>query len=477
MDLSALTTFGLGDAESEQRLAAYFLETPSYEGIEAGRRLVVCGRKGSGKTAIYRTLLERAAAWSNVHAVGIPFDGYASPLVTSDDRDRVSVGSVTEQWRFVLLLELAKLVLRTGIAVGSRRRKRQLRRFIENNWGDLDGELHATFAPAKYSFVLEPTAFGFSLGSLRRERIPREQLGAILPRVNLWLKATLGSMLPEEDAQIFLLLDDLDAGWDAEDATARARIVGLLVAARDVRIWAAPLRCAVLPVLFLRSDVLAEVQFEGKNKVITDLVEHIRWQGEDHAEADLRCLLVQRIQALIGSRYEVGWDDVFEAYDETQPNVYDAMVALTQLRPRDMIELANFALKQAQATRAPRIGRNHVEASLPEYSAYLLREIADVAHQGAASWPTCEMTLRRMGLRQFTRPQLEAAHGNSATVEQTLRTLYIHGTIGYWQREQLVFGFQEELPFDPSASTYEIHPGLCCALGVTEPSGGDTHPD
>lgn len=54
-DLSEID-LGVDEAEQDQRLEEYFLRTSYYTNAKHGKKTLVIGRKGSGKSAIFMTL-------------------------------------------------------------------------------------------------------------------------------------------------------------------------------------------------------------------------------------------------------------------------------------------------------------------------------------------------------------------------------------------------------------------------------------
>lgn len=44
---------GKDEAEQDERLKEYFLKTTSYENALTGKKTIIVGRKGSGKSAIF----------------------------------------------------------------------------------------------------------------------------------------------------------------------------------------------------------------------------------------------------------------------------------------------------------------------------------------------------------------------------------------------------------------------------------------
>ena len=58
MSQNDLTSLNLGkdEAEVDEHLSDYFLQTPSFQKILKGEKMYVIGRKGTGKSAIYKYL-------------------------------------------------------------------------------------------------------------------------------------------------------------------------------------------------------------------------------------------------------------------------------------------------------------------------------------------------------------------------------------------------------------------------------------
>ena len=479
MVLRSFQSFGRVDAESDLGLADFFLETPAYRDIEERRRLVVTGRKGTGKTAIYATLLHRAQhRWDNVFATGLDLTDYPWDL---QDRAATTSESPTAErhavlWEFLILVQLARLasdsVASRGTSAASQAR-RKLQRFVKRNWGSDKPHVGQTFARANYKLTVEPKFLGFSLGALQRERVARSDLASRLPRVNDWLRTQLQLVL-RSDAQYFVLFDDLDSGFRTANDVAQQRLIGLLNGARDLRVWAEGSGIPFTPVIFLRSDIYAALKFSNKNKISTELVERITWSAQQDTNASLRRLLVARMGASLGIQSSDPWSELFEGDAAAPHSLYEDMVARTQLRPRDMIRLANACLTEAKAAGAPRIGAQHLAAAEPAYSRYLLDEIADEAHQSTEHWDTCIMVLQRIGTERFSRSRLAKALGDSlgAAISQrpedyVLRMLYAHGAIGHVRRDSVIYGYRSEEPLDLNAERFAIHPGLLKALGVT----------
>ena len=99
--------FGGLDAESEKNLAGYFVDTGVLKKLSSGEKQFVIGRKGSGKTALFR--LATPFELKGTRVVDVEFDQYPWEF----HRDLKQGGMMAESayeasWRFLLLLMMAR---------------------------------------------------------------------------------------------------------------------------------------------------------------------------------------------------------------------------------------------------------------------------------------------------------------------------------------------------------------------------------
>jgi len=102
--------FGAIDAENDERLFDYFVHSESLKRIKEEKRRVIVGRKGSGKTAIYKFLSKESENWSTSALLFRDYpwkvhDRYANHEVS--DRE-----SYVNSWDFLIYIELAKQIVR-----------------------------------------------------------------------------------------------------------------------------------------------------------------------------------------------------------------------------------------------------------------------------------------------------------------------------------------------------------------------------
>lgn len=484
--------FGSIDAESEDQLAEFFLRTDAYGRIEDQEHPIVVGRKGTGKTAIYKALTNRSTAYNNVHTSGLLFKNYPwGAHAKVADADAASVERYSSSWEFLILVELCKVALTRDAALvdneDSHRAQVAVRKFVEANWGQVDYAFKDTFKRRKYNLHFEPKIAGTSLARLSASDVPRERLAGFLTEANDWLRFCLQHML-RHDQWYFILFDELDQGYDPSDRDYSDRLIGLLLASRSVFLWGRRCNLQVSPTVFIRSDIYDELSFPDKNKVSDNLTETLRWTDEAAGENSLKTLLDRRIKIITGEEDESDpWSLVFDpqVMRGTQPK-HKHMAARTYLRPRDMIKFGNLCLDEAKRVGNARVENRDIARARPAYSRYLISELDDEMHEAVPEWRKYLDLLRRIHTLRFTRDEFErnftlmklGSYGRTA--DEVLEVLYDFSIIGFTKAggsgyggSAVAFRYQEAaVSFDPSARGLRVHAGLKEALDLVEAGEG-----
>jgi hypothetical protein len=483
-----INAFGSIDAESEAQLGEFFLRTEAYQRIEDQQHLVVVGRKGTGKTAIYKTLLGRQEDVGNVYVAGLEFARY--PWATHQevkDTSATPVERYSASWRFLILVELAKRILMDDdehdiLEDRAIKAARTLRKFIRKNWGQVDFKVRDVFTRGTYSFHFEPTVLGNKLGGLKVDDVPRERLATFLDEVNEHLQALLADICIPEN-WYYILFDDLDRGYDPEDPEYTHRLVGLLLASRDVYLWARSKDLLIAPITFVRSDIYDGLSFPDKNKITENLVETLTWTDNESGEDSLKSLIDQRIRVITNFSGDDPWSGAFDVDERmrgTQAK-FKHMAARTYLRPRDMIQFANECLREAKLAGRDRIANKDISGARPAYSEYLMRELDDEINEVAEKWKRYTDVLRQIHTVHFKRSEFDAAFkalklirlGRSA--DDVLELLYRFSIIGFAKRggggyggSSTCFYYRTSANFDPTATSFSVHLGLKDALELVE---------
>jgi len=495
--LVSVRSFGEIAAEDDD-IRRYFVQTPVFQELMSNARQVVLGRKGSGKTALYLALIDRAGQ-QGYFAYGLTFRDYPWALHTKYVYEQgTQYERYLPSWRFLALMQIFKTLLTEeqrplrytgGTARGA---LAGVERFIQANWGVLDFDHKKTFPSAGFrldSISVDPQIAGFGLGGVSVKRASGG-LGETLPRLNEWLWHVLRAVSSSAPT-VFVLFDELDAGFDATNPDYSDRLVGLLLAVRaltrDFQADRMPFRI----VAFLRTDIFDTLHFGDKNKLTDANSILLAWNTALRYEgSSLKQLIDQRIreELALSAKDRDPWSKAFdgEVMRGTQ-HKFHHMAARSYLRPRDLIKFCNAALDGAKRRirtsipPADRITNNDVTASRKVYSKYFLNELDDEIAPIDREWKDYLEILRRIGAMRFSADAFRKAYAATRkrityrlNEEEVLAFLYQYSIIGF---ERAVggaglvehFRYQDEpVRFNPEARAFLVHRALKEALELRE---------
>ncbi len=228
------------DADADKLLDVCFEDHEAYLDAKSHTKFLVLGRKGSGKTAIYRKLMreERYKTFSFGH----DFSDY--PWQLHDKQGQLGVPEehrFLQSWRYLILLTLSKVLLNQDRSQpwsdAAQEALAKIERFIVDTYGSRNPDVAQIFSPVrklrfKSSFEI---SWPLKLG-VTGEGVPISELPIIVQEVNRnLLQAVVDSLNPEFD--YYVCFDQLDPGFD-NSAMYKSRLIGLLLAARDINVKA-----------------------------------------------------------------------------------------------------------------------------------------------------------------------------------------------------------------------------------------------
>lgn len=242
-------------------------------------------------------------------------------------------------WKYIILLELAKLVVKEGDSLqeSSNPDLKKLSDFLQKNYGSLKPSFK-DFLVDRLSRIrkLELPSIsyyeGVKLGGIEFEQsvTAENRLMTDINIVNSEFQDIIFRTMSNK--LYFILFDKLDDGWDASDEF-KSSMVGLLKASRDLNIESKNANKHLRVIVFLRSDIYDVLQYNDKNKAFAD-IELLRWDKEK-----LVTLINKRIAFSLGlSDDKNAWHRIFEKdkMRSKTPNV-SYLIKRTFLRPRDII--------------------------------------------------------------------------------------------------------------------------------------------
>jgi hypothetical protein len=488
MELSQVQTFGAAEADNDDLLLDCFEDHEAYLKARAHEKFLIVGRKGSGKTAIFKKLVSEQA-W-NQFCHGHSFSDY--PWFHHDKQRKTGVPDsecFRYSWEYVILVSVAKILINDDAQPWSDESLEAMSRletFICDTYGSKSPELNRIFSP-ETTLKLKPSltaGWGPLKGTLSAERVEIDHLPTIIYEVNDALMDTVVRCLNPEH-NYYVCFDELDRGFVADDMTYRNRLSGLLIAARDFNRRVRQSGKNMTAIVFLRDDILRYLEFEDKNKIVEDFSSVIEWD-KSSVPNSLKGVMDKRLSKVLSIDEEGAWPTVFNEEQQMpgRQNKYQYMLDRTFKRPRDIIKYCNEVLRSYKQS-----GRNSnkfenidIASAREEYSRYARRELIDEMQQHFPGHERAFDTLRVIGNIGFTIAKFNEAHASISKVRgetlpsgEMLRQLYVFSVVGYLKvggsggGSEWVWKYEDtEAAYDDRATIFRVHPSLKEVLGLKQ---------
>jgi hypothetical protein len=492
LDLTSIQNFGAIDADEDALLRECFQDHPAYTAAKGHERFLVIGRKGSGKTAIFkRFITERDPG---LFAYGHTFDDYpwhyhdlqASAGVPEERR-------YIHSWRYLILMSLAKILLNVDQsqpwAEGAPFDAiSDLESFVVDSYGSRDPDLTQLFVPDKRLRFKGGIKTG--VVTLDAESVVVRELPLHVQEVNRNVQsAVLAALNPAHD--YYVCFDQLDLGFTVTDPEYAQRLTGLILAANDLRTAALDAEKRLTVVIFLRDDIYELLHFEDKNKITEARLVHVEWD-KPGGSLTLRNLMERRFGEVGGLQGDIPWENVFDESREMpgRQTKYAHICDRTFLRPRDMIKFCNEILgayrrQERPEDAGPIFDNSDVIAARPEYSAYLLRELDDEIAKHVPQYREYLEVVKRVGSIQFSPDRFREEWQERAALQdvdplKALEELFEFSVVGYLKSggggggSKYVWRYQDPgARFDPAAETFRVHAGFKEALDLVQGRGAE----
>lgn len=468
LDLRALNSFGDIAAEDDAVLD-YFLSTDAVAQLSTGRRIVVLGRKGSGKTALVRHFTE-----TNAKEHGKPLSLRNYPWGTHEalsDKGASANEAYVASWRLLIAIRLASMIAQRSAGVYTQSIE-ALKKFLMENFGSLDPDSRSILAQPRLSttsLTIAPALAGFALGSITfgdptREKVLGLELNSLS---NSLLKDITTAIAELRIDRLFLHFDELDQGMDVIDQMRSRMLVGLVLAAREIS-NSKEFRANICPVVYLRTDIWEQLDFSDKNKITQSSAITLNWSEDSLLE-----MVNLRLRAKISP--DANWNNISDSQKMrgSQPK-WNHMMSRTFLRPRDVIQYLNEALATARRRESTPLvfSNDDINSARERYSVYLKDELNDEINPHWKTWLEALQACSRISTITFTKEIFlknykdTKSKENPMDAEAALQMLYRFSVIGCERRfgkGGTSFSFRYTDPasgWDTSAPRFKVHLGL-----------------
>ncbi len=347
--LLTIEKFGSIEAPSDTLLEDVFQSHPAFTDAIDLKKFLILGRKGSGKSSIFRKIISKKA--QDFFSIGHTFSDYPWHYHVKQSLSGVPDSEkYVHSWEYLNLIALSKIILNKDNSLpcdGDEEGMSEMikiEKFILDSYGSKDPDLTQIFTPHKKLQIKGSLGLSFSAvnASLDTEGVPMDYLPSVFQDVNKCLtRAVIKSLNPSN--KYYVCYDELDLGFNPTSPDYKNRIIGLLLAAKKLNIEAKSKGKQLSIIVFLRSDIYDDLKFEDKNKLTIEYSSRIEWNNDS-----LKDLMSSRFTALLkeASREVVSWDDVFDETEEMRGHQKKIQHILdrTFLRPRDLIRFCNEIL-------------------------------------------------------------------------------------------------------------------------------------
>lgn len=448
------------DAAEEETPQRYYYYREAVDGVVRGRKPIVVGRKGTGKTALVRYVAMQQEQLPN-HFVA-HFDlqefGVFGQAATEIDRTKTAA-DLFSHWQITLLNEVAKLMLHGRIDGGVRQELSKA--LLQSPAAILQG--YSTVAIERRGNI---SVMGHGLGAAERKQVVFSEMN-VADRAREFCDYLCAHI---DSSTYFVVIDGIDSNYSAiseslgkkfflEYASALVR-----AALRVRRAFQETNRANVFPIVAIRSDIFSELEHADKNKW-SDLLVDMRWSTEQlKALADFR---VARLQDDRAKHFECGgsFEKLFGNRSIGGKSLFDHACATSLQRPRDIVSFVRHCIRQSSTFPIPNA---EVKRIAYDQSVYLRSEIEDEARTQFSDLPGLLNVLEDLGVQEvpsdLLRVKFDSAFGLSH--EEVLTAAIRHNVLGVRRTNRNVFAYLDERLRSTGASHYYVHPGLLPALGI-----------
>lgn len=431
-----LQRIDLGDfsAENEVRgLREYFVPTGQSNQARRGHARLVVGRKGSGKTAVFYDVRGAVARRRNSVVLDLMPEGHQFIRLKEVVLGRLSAGlqehTMVAFWNYVLLIEVARKILRADRTVAYRdpailERYDRLQALCDN----LEGGVSEDFSQRLLSLVNRLGSAGKGAGG--------EQLG---DRVTKYLYSSgirdladaVSEYVSGEKESIWLLVDNLDKGWPVKGADPADIVVvhSLLEAARMLQRELHAADCDFKCLVFIRTDIyehlLQETRDKGKDTPI---------RLDQFDQTVLQEIVRSRVEASAGvdGAFSSIWAQLADPHVGSEDS-FTYIVERTLMRPRDLLVFLQGCIEVALNRGHTRILAEDIRQAERSYS---MEQLYQTASEIENTHPKCASAmLEFQGTDRRLTPDdvagvLHGAHIEDDSIQEAMELLVWFGFLG-----------------------------------------------
>jgi energy-coupling factor transporter ATP-binding protein EcfA2 len=392
-------TFGVPAAERDDDLYTCFVSSEIYANLREGKKTIVLGNRGSGKSALFRMLAEEEKKRGSL-IISLAPEEYSYELLSITMKKEAQgswakQGAYSAAWKYLIYILLMKEVIKTGKNL-KKGAEASLYSYLRDNHAGTD--TNPVGMMVSYLKRMEGLKIGQYEAAMRARELKKlyslEELESLIPKID----EVAGNR------RIFVFVDELDKGWDASE-DAMAFVAGLFHAALAINERLKKVRVLVS----LRRELYDNIPalYEDAQKV-RDIIETIQWDEASLLELIGR-RIARRLPHLVGLTFENLWNAVFvETLEYRQTKSFNYVVDRTLYRPREIIQFCNDIAETTHRQIIPTSEPfNYKQVAEAEY-AYSEARLKDICSEYRFQYPGLQSVMEtfRGSVYTFTREEL-----------------------------------------------------------------------
>jgi hypothetical protein len=381
--------WGEDDAKSDPALEDFFFETPDYQKLLLGKKYLIIGRKGTGKTALLEKIRidsskKHDCFYSDISLAEFPVNA----LRELRDRSMQNKAQFIPIWTFSILVELANKIIYSeeGSLDES---KIELKQFLKRNFPNAFGGIVASIKVLneRHSkvFVGNDYVGGFGNHSTQTS----EQ---IVPVHYLKYIEKLKSLIFDikTTSTYYFLFDYLDEGYDPKSDNTLLILALMKSISNLLKDFKQFSTITFRPILALRSDIFDRLNDNDLNKY-DDYIIRLNWSTDERDLYSLKQLINKRINASLNNSSKIdSWNIIVDEVGNYRPEypestLWNRVANNTFERPRDVIKFMKIT-SEILPENSHQIKKSDISAAEKDYSDWFYKEIRDEIYPHLKIW-------------------------------------------------------------------------------------------
>lgn len=486
--------YGESEVQYLDNFSKYFYVLDNSLGkLNRKNKMVVIGRKGTGKTLLANIFCDRKRKDDKIAVVESLKEFVFHELVYFQGVD-VSSTKYVPIFKWMILVNIAKNIVKNNKGFDKNKLK-HLEDFLRS-FGHIAGELRPeqTIEITREYQSSGEVGLGFKLPLLRGDvkakggevektkEVKRNYLECIES-----LQSFILEMLKESNKEIYIFYDELDDKFDATVEYKNA-MISFLNAVMSVNKILTESNIVAKIGAVIRHDIINTFSSPNINKIIEDNSVTLDWNSsiERASDSEIFEMLAFKIKNSNDFYRDLTGPNLFgNIFSEKIEGEHSSIYILhrTLGRPRDAIRMLTY-IQDEFGENAERFESSMFKKISKKYSSYLLREIRSelAGHISDSEIDDCFSLIHTVKKRGFTQSVIEGKYAglnlgqNALSLNKMLSYLFKVGAICNVLRRAKIEGGDlylwsyndEDLKLDTSLN-YEIHCGLWDALGIIKP--------